>query len=313
LRDIGQQISRKVSKLNTDWVFGLESPGSQLVAYVETNKPIAFWESGNFAALVDFYPYYRRSTMCDQTFEDGLANDKAALERSRLAIYHSEWAAQSAIRAYGVNPDKVKVVAPGGNFDPRLSIDDVKAAIDLRATDRCKLVLIGVDWDRKGGDTALKVAQRLNENGLPTELSLVGCAPDSDKPLPSYVKPLGFIDKWTVEGRDRMIKLLSESHFLILPTKADCFPLVFGEVAAFGLPSLSTQVGGVPSAIQDDCNGKTFALDAQIEEYCTYVMNLFTNYQAYKQLALSTFHEYETRLNWRVATQTVKQLMADAM
>lgn len=312
LRDIGRQISRSVSKLDIDWILGLESPGSQPIAYVDSDQPIVFWESGTFAALVDFYPYYRRSSMCDRTFEDGIANEKAALERCRLAVYHSEWAAQSAIQTYNINPEKVKIVAPGGNFESNFSIEDVKAAINLRPRDRCKLLFLGVDWERKGGDVAVKVAQMLNDNGLPTELSLVGCAPESAEPLPDFVKPLGYIYKWSPEGRKRMVNLLSKSHFLILPTQADCFPLVFGEVSAFGLPALSTKVGGVPSAIKDNWNGKTFGLDASIEEYCTYIMSLFSNYHRYQELALSTFHEHETRLNWKVATQTLKQLLIEA-
>ena len=110
-----------------------------------------------------------------------------------------------------------------------------------------------------------------------------------------------------------MVKLLSESHFLILPTQADCFPMVFGEVSGFGLPSISTKVGGVPSAVRDGYNGTTFALDASVDEYCSYIMGLFTNYQAYQELARSTFQEHETRLNWTVATQTIKQLMTEIL
>jgi hypothetical protein len=34
------------------------------------------------------------------------------------------------------------------------------------------------------------------------------------------------------------------------------------------------------------------------------------NYAEYEALALSAFNEYETRLNWRVAIQNVKQLIA---
>lgn len=311
VRDQGRQLSRKLSKLDIDAVLSLESPSAQPIAYVDTDKPIVFWESGTFAALVDFYPYYRRSTMCDQTFEDGLANERSALERCRLAVYHSEWAAQSAIQTYGIDPRKIRIVAPGGNFESNFSIDDMNAVIDARPSDRCKLLFLGVNWERKGGDLAVQVAKQLNDAGLPTELSIVGCDPPSDEPLPDFVKPLGFIYKWSPEGREKMVKLLSESHFLILPTIADCFPLVFGEVSAFGLPSLSTKVGGVPYAIKDDWNGKTFALDASADEYCTYIMNLFTNYQAYKDLARSTFQEHETRLNWRVATKAVKQLISE--
>jgi glycosyltransferase involved in cell wall biosynthesis len=313
VRDQGRQLSHKLSKLNIDAVLSLESPSAQPIAYVETNKPIVFWESGTFAALVDFYPYYRRSTMCDRTFEDGLANERAALERCHLAVYHSEWAAQSAIQTYGISPEKIRIVAPGGNFESNFSIEDVNAVIDARSSDLCKLLFLGVDWERKGGDLAVRVAKQLNDAGLPTELSIVGCDPPADEPIPSFVKPLGFIYKWSPEGREKMVKLLSESHFLILPTIADCFPLVFGEVSAFGLPSLSTKVGGVPYAIKDDWNGKTFALNASADEYCTYIMNLFTNYQAYKELARSTFQEHETRLNWRTATKAMRQLMLEVV
>jgi hypothetical protein len=44
-------------------------------------------------------------------------------------------------------------------------------------------------------------------------------------------------------------------------------------------------------------------------EYCEYIYNIFTNYNQYKQLALSAFNEYESRLNWRVAGQEVRDLL----
>jgi hypothetical protein len=44
-------------------------------------------------------------------------------------------------------------------------------------------------------------------------------------------------------------------------------------------------------------------------EYCEYIYNIFTNYHQYKELALSAFNEYESRLNWRVAGQKVRDLL----
>jgi hypothetical protein len=37
------------------------------------------------------------------------------------------------------------------------------------------------------------------------------------------------------------------------------------------------------------------------------------NYSEYEKLALSSFHEYQTRLNWKVATQQVKELIQQTM
>lgn len=70
-------------------------------------------------------------------------------------------------------------------------------------------------------------------------------------------------------------------------------------------------MGGIPTAIKNDLNGRTFSIDASIEDYCTYVSDLFSNYDQYKQLALASFNEYQSRLNWSVSTQTVKKLIME--
>ncbi len=110
---------------------------------------------------------------------------------------------------------------------------------------------MGVDWHRKGGDIAYAVAKRLNQIGLPTELTVVGCQPLINEPIPKFVKSLGFIKKSAPEGKERLNRLIIESHFLILPSLADCTPMVFPEANSLGVPCLSTKVGGIPSIIQE--------------------------------------------------------------
>jgi glycosyltransferase involved in cell wall biosynthesis len=77
------------------------------------------------------------------------------------------------------------------------------------------------------------------------------------------------------------------------------------------VPSLATNVGGIPTAVRNDLNGRTFAINADAREYCSYISNLFFNYAQYKDLALSSFNEYESRLNWSVAGRTVKKLFEE--
>jgi glycosyltransferase involved in cell wall biosynthesis len=122
---------------------------------------------------------------------------------------------------------------------------------------------------------------------------------------------LGYISNATQEGRNQLNKLLAESHFLIVPSRAETFGHIFCEASSFGLPSITTNVGGISTAIRNDLNGSTFSKNASVAEYCDYISNLFSNYSRYKALCLSSFYEYETRLNWNVAGRTVKQLLMD--
>jgi glycosyltransferase involved in cell wall biosynthesis len=237
--------------------------------------------------------------------------EQLALDKCQLAIYSSDWAAKTAIENYRVDPSKVKVVPFGANIECDRDISYIKTLIDAKPSHQCNLLFIGVEWYRKGGDIALQVAEELNKQGLPTQLTVVGCKPNAEQPLPDFVTSLGFVSKTTEEGVQKIKQLLSEAHFLILPSMADCTPIVFCEANSFGVPCLATNVGGIPTIIKDDVNGKTFAKEANIADYCTYISNVFSNYSQYKSLALSSFNEYQCRLNWSVAGKTVKKLLTN--
>ncbi|NWF57767.1 MAG: glycosyltransferase family 4 protein [Fischerella sp.] len=312
LKEYARQISKKLSGINVDIVFSPVSFASQPIAYLESNLPIVIWTDATFAAALDFYPTLNSNDICKETIRDSIANERNALSRCSLVIYSSEWAAQTALENYQIHPSKVRVVPFGANIHCNRELNDIKTIVELRPSNKCKLLFLGADWYRKGGDIAVQVTKTLNEAGLDTELTVVGCDPlITDEPLPSFVRFLGYISKSTKEGSDKMDKLLSESHFLILPTRADCTPNVIPEANSFGIPCITTNIGGIPTMVRDSVNGKTFSKDVNIEEYCKYIFNLFSDYTQYKKLALSAFNEYQTRLNWSVNTQAVKKLMSE--
>jgi glycosyltransferase involved in cell wall biosynthesis len=304
LENYARQVEQKLKQNDVDVVF---SATINPIAYLECNYPITFWADGTFANLLDFYPLY--SNLHPKVIQDWHRMEALALQNCALAIYSSDWAATSAIQDYGADPAKVKVVPFGANTESPLTAATIRDAVAARPQDHCKLLFMAVDWDRKGGNLVYQVAQQLNQAGLKTELTIVGCQPFSAENTPSFVKMLGFISKSTPEGKAQIQKLFLESHFLILPTMADCTPIVFCEANALGVPCLSTDVGGIPTMIRDHLNGKVFGGNASASEYCTYILGLFANYSAYKELAVSSFHEYESRLNWRIAGQQVKSLL----
>ncbi|HZH39319.1 MAG TPA: glycosyltransferase [Bacillales bacterium] len=308
VKNYAYQVSKKISEIKPDLVF---SPGTIPIAYLECKQPIVIWTDCTFSGMIDFYPEFTNLTQ--KTIRDGNALESSALKRCKLIIYSSEWAAKTAVDSYQIETSKIRIVPLGANIECNRNIDDIREIIDSRDSKKCNLLFLGVSWYRKGGDIAFEVVKELNRIGLDAQLTVVGCLPEVNEPLPNFVKPIGFISKTTKEGQEKINKFLAESHFLILPTIADCNPVVFCEANSFGVPCLSTNVGGIPTVIKDDVNGKTFLKDAIISEYCTYMSNLFSNYSQYKNLALSSFNEYQSRLNWTVAGKTVKKLLMELM
>jgi glycosyltransferase involved in cell wall biosynthesis len=211
---------------------------------------------------------------------------------------------------YGADASKVHVVPFGANIESAPNAAEVARMIDQRSTNVCKLLFVGAAWFRKGGDIAVDVARDLNAAGLPTELLVVGSQPRMAGRLPGFVRYHGAISPSSPTRLAQFSALLADAHFMLLPTRADCTPVVFNEANAFGVPCLTTRVGGITTVIKDGVNGWTFGPDAAVSSYCDYIWTQFNARERYRELARAAQNEYETRLNWSVAGRAVTKLIA---
>ncbi|NES78855.1 MULTISPECIES: glycosyltransferase family 4 protein [Okeania] len=309
-RDYAYQVARKLSILKSDIVLATE--GVQTVAYLKCQQPIVLWLDTLTIALVDYYPAL--SNICQETRKSIYNIEKAAIDKCKLLIFTSDWAAENAVKHYQVNESKIYVIPRGANIElkPGRTFEEVENIVKSRKEKPCKLIFSGIDWDRKGGDIAVGVVKQLNEMGFNAELTIIGCKPEI-KPLPDFINIVGYIDKSKPEGESKMRQLVADSHLMILPTREDCAPNVLIEANAFGVPCLTTNLAGIPTVIKEDINGKTFAFDAEIKEYCDYIISRMSDYPRYQKLAMSSFKEYQQRLNWDVVGKTAKQLFMDLL
>ncbi len=280
IQGYAEEVERRINRKKYDIIF---SPGTLPIAMLKTEIPIVFWTDSCQPGLVDFYD--PKEKINKESFKHGIEIEKLALVNSSMAIYASEWAASIAKDYHHINPEKVKVIPFGANIEHNNSIQDIDGYIEVRSKNVCKLLFIGVDWIRKGGDMAFKTAKGLNKKGLNTELTVVGCEPGIRKPLPDFVKSLGFISKSTEEGKKRLNRLFEESHFLIVPSEAEAYGLVFCEANSFGVPAISRKLGGITTIIKDNVNGITFNKESGANKYIDYIYNLMNNYDEYKKFA----------------------------
>ena len=307
LKSYADQVSARLKDARVDVVF---SPGTIPICYLESSAPIVFWTDATVAGVIDFYPAW--SDLCHESLRDANRMEQAALSNCRLAIYRSDWAAETAINAYQVDADKVKVVPFGANVESVRNLNDIRIIVAQRRTDVCKLLFIGTEWYRKGGDIAVDITGSLNAMGLKTELTVLGCHIKGS--VPDFVSPKGFVSKKTSKGRTLIDRLFAESHFLLLPSRADCVPVVIAEANSFGVPVVASDVGGISTAVRDDLNGYVLSSAEQfVPHACSVILKSMESLSAYRELAIRSFGEYTERLNWQTAGRRVHELLENIL
>jgi glycosyltransferase involved in cell wall biosynthesis len=296
-------VRRRLESVRWDLVF---SPGTVPIAHLNSAHPVAFWADATFGAMLRLYPDY--GLLSKRAIRQGMELDTRGLARASVAFYASEWAAGSALEDHGADPAKVEVMPFGANMPIHHGRDTVAELVSRRPTDKCRLLFVGVDWVRKGGDRAVEIARVLNKRGLPTELHIVGCVPP--RALPPWVHAHGFVDKSSGPGAAFLEGLYQQTHVLVHPATAECFGVVFCEAAAHGVLSAASRVGGIPSAVRDGITGALFDPAASAEEYADYVWRLLEDRARYEVMAVRAFDEYQRALSWDAHAKRVRARLA---
>ena len=279
---------------------------SQEVDLIDTKVPIVF-SSDATPTLIhnDYYKIYKS----EAEFEAAATAEKRVVAKASHLVYPSKWAADSALQDYGAEPQQVTIVPFGANIDAVPPEQQVQKRLQAS---RCRLLFIGKDWQRKGGNLAFEALLKLVALGVDAELTMIGCVPPDEAVAQvdaGRLTVIPFLNKNVPQERDRLHQIFLDAHFFLFPTRADCSPIVLCESAAFGLPVMSSHVGGIPTIVDAGVNGYTFPPEAGGEEYAKQMAELFSDQPRYAQLVRSSRQTYDQRLNWSAwADQVVAAL-----
>lgn len=305
IRSFAAQIERRIKGKQFDVIFSTSSiPIAQLPAGI----PVLYWTDAVIEGMAD---YYKGSFANISPRELRISHDQeqSALNRAAFGIYSSDWAASLVRSLYKTADEKIKVIEFGANLSIDHDVNEIVRFNELRLKSQCILLFIGVDWERKGGAFAFEAAQRLNERGIKTVLKVVGC----NAPEAPFVERLGFIDKGTPEGQQKIKHLLTTSTFFVMPTRAEAAGIVFSEAGAYGLPTLATKTGGVDNYVKDSQSGYCLPLTATGSEYADLIANTLADPDTYQKLSLGAFQRYKQTLNWSVAVSALLNLVDRAI
>ena len=267
--------------------------GSVPLAHFETGLPVVYLSDATLRLMIGYYPNF--SNLAADAVKSADRLEQRAIMRADLLVYPTQWAADSAIRDYGADPAKIAVIPFGANLT-----DEPPARADYAPVDDvCRLLFVGVNWSIKGGAIAVETLRALQALGVKAELTVIGCRPPEPLEMPGLTFT-GFLDKNRAQDRQRLDEFYRTANFFILPTRNECFGIVFCEAAAYGLPALASRTGGVPEVIAEGKSGFTVPLAEGGAAYAARVAEIWADGDRYAALRRSSRTEFETRLNWDV-------------
>ncbi|HET6225439.1 MAG TPA: glycosyltransferase family 4 protein [Bacteroidia bacterium] len=298
-----RSIQKKLKNNSFDLI--VAPAADAVIAYLETTIPIIYI---NDRTIVGSLEYHRMLTnLWEFSKKQSMLVDKQAIEKSLFTSYPSEWAAQSAVQEYGIATEKIVTIPFGANMD---EAPDRSIALQRKKGGTCKLLFIGVNWRDKGGSIAYDCLLELLKLGIDAELTVVGCVP------PTVFKHekltvIPFLNKNSTEDVAQLQSLWTHSTFLILPTRIDAFGIVFCEAAAYGLPCIGTNTGGVAGALHENKNGYLMPFSAGGKEYAARIAATLKDDAAYQSLVISARDEFEKELNWDSWALTIKTIFQE--
>ena len=297
----GKIFTRQLKNNDYDFIFA--PAASTELAFVETSTPIVYLSDTTFANMIDYYPAFTGLLGISKTH--GSAIERAAIRKSSLLLYPTTWAMRSAVEEFGAPREKTHVVAFGANFD---EVPPASEVITKTKGNVCRLLFLGADWERKGGRIAFDTLRELNKRNLKSEMTVCGCTPPASI-RDDNLKIIPYLNKSSAKDKERLLELFMNSHFLLLPTRAECAGIVFCEASAFGLPSITTNTGGVSGIVTDEINGCLLPPSAGAKEYADRIAKIYLNDTRYEQMVRSSRAEFDQKLNWDVWATYVDRLV----
>ncbi len=220
--------------------------------------------------------------------------ENQAFSKCTKIITTSHWSKNILEHIYNVPSPKI-IVSPNPAALPKQSIPK---RIDLSDAKRInipfRLLLVGRDYRRKGIDIAIEVVQQLNQIGYTSELIVCGLQGKDN----SFIKFVGPYKKSIPQELEQYTDLYRWANLLIHPALFEPAGIVPSEAAAFGTPTITNNVGGLATVVENNKTGIVLPGGSPAKAYVDSIIHLINNPEIYNELCQGARARFECELNW---------------
>jgi len=184
----------------------------------------------------------------------------------------SRWYADLLVERYGVDGDRVWVQPAGMNNPP-------VARRDPRQAPAGRILFVGTEFERKGGDLVVEAIRRLRSAVGDVVLTVAG--PDR-WPLPG--SPPAWVDFKGLLSPAAVSTLLPTHDVFAMPSRFEPFGIAFVEALAAGLPCVARRGFAMPEIVEDGVTGALVVSDDP-DELASAIAGLLNDPAVYDRVA----------------------------
>ena len=231
-------ISKSVSKGGAEIIF----QEGYFFTPTSAGMPYALYVDATAAMVERHYPAHAPWLGNAAAKNRWMLRERALYDGALRIFTYSDFCKRSVCADYGVPAERVVVMYPGLNFQPK-SVPSPRHEGSRRA------IFVGYDFKRKGGEVLLK-AWPLVRRRLPSaELLIIGPPANSITPVE------GVVVIGPVPSPAQMSEYYASADLFCMPSLFEAYGHVFLEAMSHGLPCVGADSCAMPEIIQPGVNG----------------------------------------------------------
>ncbi len=308
-RERVSEIDRAIHAADVDVVFGCCV--SRVLGALTTRLPIVYFSDTTARLITTTYPVYMRRSRAYKRACDSL--EQTALDRADFTCFATEVARRSAIDLYGVEPRRAFVAPMGANITP-VDLDREGASIERPPPSRksLRLCVVASDPERKRVDFCVDVVEALRDRGWKATMRLIG-TPTARSRSSSFVEYVGRLDHTSPADRARQAAEYAASHVLLLTSTGEAFGIAPCEAAAFGVPSIVSDAGGLPEVVQHEQTGVVLPISSSKFDYANAIEALVDDPVRHNTMGEAARRRAANTLNWSRWSESVANIICNSV
>lgn len=279
------------------------------------DERVELWFHLDQTLLQLFDAYGVRGSIGRRIAAGALARERQGYERAAGVVMHSHWAAESVIRDYGIDADKVFVVLPGANLDPDVyaqwAATRILGEAAAASAGALRLVFVGKHPERKGLDRLLRALTLARAQGADCTLRIIGCRPDDLPPAlrnTQGVEWVGFIDKR--RDAEGYLNAVAACDIGCLLSRAEAGGIGLREYHALGLAVIGPDVGGSPDHVIPEA-ARLVTPQASDEEIAALILELTRDREAVQRMREISWGRRQ-EVTWQASVARLAEVMGKA-
>jgi len=178
---------------------------------------------------------------------------------------------------------------------------------NLDSVSTIKLITVGRLAVVKNHKVMIDAVKCVISKGFDVTLTIVGDGPEYDV-LSEYVENSDLNNNISFLGfRTDIAELLSQHHIFVLSSEYEGISIALLEAMSIGMPTISTNVGGIPDTVEDEVTG-LLVKKGDSNAMCAAIINLVTDFTKLTRMSHNAHQCFLKKFHENVVLEKYRQL-----